>query len=223
MNPDKRRTIESFFLSTTKKPRNNEGQTESNVIISSSLSSTESENVISPVSASSCSGDQTTCDLVSDTSSSSLTTLVSLNESFEAKSAPNDISTSCIDPPVQPKLTTYPLNHQKRSFQSSWYIDRDSGWRFNNWKKALQKDTGLIKHALSQSHIIATKNYLSYKQREETDSSVIKKLDSGRAIQIRKNRDRLVKICSTLHFSASQMISFRGHQENKQYVNSIYF
>ncbi|CAF1143733.1 unnamed protein product, partial [Rotaria sordida] len=192
-------------------------------------------------------GDQTTCDLVSDTSSSSLTALVSLNESFEAKSAPNDISTSCIDPPVQPKLTAYPLNHQKRSFQSSWFIDRQwleysvqkdacycyycrhfsanklfasdtfSTSGFNNWKKALQKDTGLIKHALSQSHIIATKHYLSSKQREETNSSVIKKLDSGRAFQIRKKRDRLVQICSTLHFLASQMISFRGHEENEQY------
>ncbi|CAF4470709.1 unnamed protein product [Rotaria socialis] len=79
--------------------------------------------------------------------------------------------------------------------------------------------SGLIKHALSQSHIIATKNYLSYKQREETDSSVIKKLDSGRAIQIRKNRDHLVKIYSTLHILARQMISFSGHEENDQSSN----
>ncbi len=67
------------------------------------------------------------------------------------------------------------------------------------------------------------KNYLSCKQREETDSSVIKKLDSSRAIQIRKNRDRLVKISSTLHFLARQMISFRSHEENEQYINSAYF
>jgi hypothetical protein len=88
-----------FFLSSTKNPRNNEEQTESNVIISSSFSSNESENLISLLSAFSCFGDQTTCDLVSDTSLCSLTTSVSLNESFETKSAPNDISTSCIDPP----------------------------------------------------------------------------------------------------------------------------
>ena len=176
-----------------------------------------------------------------------------MNESFETKSVPSDISKSCIDSPVQPKLTSYPLNHQKRSFQSSWYIDRQwleysvqndacycyycrhfsanklnagdsfSTAGFNNWKKSLQKDSGLIKHALSQSHVIATKNYLSYKQREETDSSVIKKLDSGRAIPIRKNRDRLIKICSTLHVLARQMISFRGHEENEEYVNSTHF
>ncbi|CAF4860937.1 unnamed protein product [Rotaria socialis] len=90
------------------------------MIISSSLSiSTESENPFFSLSVSSCCGDQTTCDLISDTSSSSLATSVSLNESFEAKSGLNDISTSCIDPPVQPKLATYPLNHRKCSFQSS--------------------------------------------------------------------------------------------------------
>jgi len=87
----------------------------------------------------------------------------------------------------------------------------------------LQKYSGLIKHALSQSHVIPTKNYLSYKQREETGSSVIKKLDSGRAIQIRKNCDRLIKISSTLHVLARQMISFRGHEENEEYVNSTHF
>ncbi|CAF3399088.1 unnamed protein product [Rotaria socialis] len=104
------------------------------MIISSSLSiSTESENPFFSLSVSSCCGDQTTCDLISDTSSSSLATSVSLNESFEAKSGLNDISTSCIDPPVQPKLATYPLNHRKCSFQSSWYIDRQ--WLENSIQK----------------------------------------------------------------------------------------
>jgi hypothetical protein len=64
------------------------------MIISFSLSSTESQKLISPLSASSYSGDQITCDLVSDTSSSSLTAPVTLNESFQVKSAPNDITTS---------------------------------------------------------------------------------------------------------------------------------
>ena len=64
--------------------------------------------------------------------------------------------------------------------------DAFSTSEFNNWKKSLQKGSGLIKHPLSESHVIATKNYLSYKQREETDSNVIKKLDFGRAIQFVK-------------------------------------
>ena len=252
MNPEKRRNIESFFLSSTKKSRNDEEQTQSNISISSSSPSSLAQNLLSsPID--SCSGDQTSHAIVSDTSSSSLATSISLNGSFEAKSIPNDISTSCADSPAQPKLTKYPVNHQKRSFQSGWYIEKkwleysvendacycyycrhfssnklnaDDAFTtsgFNNWKKSWDKRGGLIKHELSQSHIVATKNYLSYKQRQETDSSVVKKLDSSRAIQIRKNRDRLMKICSTLHVLARQMISFRGHEENQQYVNSTDF
>ena len=48
---------------------------------------------------------------------------------------------------------------------------------FNNWKKALDKGSGLIKHELSQSHIISTKNYSSYKHREGTNANVLNKLD----------------------------------------------
>jgi hypothetical protein len=73
MNPDKRRTIESFFISSNKKPRNDEEQTELNMIISTSLSLSEAENLLPPpLDPSLSTGDQTTCDLVSNTSSSSL-------------------------------------------------------------------------------------------------------------------------------------------------------
>ncbi len=58
MNPDKRRTKESFFLSSNKKPHNDEEQTESKVIIASSSPSSESHNPLPP-SSPSCSGDQT--------------------------------------------------------------------------------------------------------------------------------------------------------------------
>ena len=86
---------------------------------------------------------------------------------------------------------------------------------FNNWRKALERNAGLMKHVSSQSHIIATKNYESYREREKTNSNVLNKLDSSRSIQIRKNRDRLIKICSILHLMARQMISFRGHNESE--------
>ena len=86
----------------------------------------------------------------------------------------------------------------------------------------LQKDADLIKNASSQPHVISTKNDLSYKQREETNSNVIQKFDSARAIQIQKNRDRLIQICSTLHVLVRRMISFRGYEENDRYVNSTH-
>ncbi|CAF4244083.1 unnamed protein product [Rotaria magnacalcarata] len=158
MNPEKRRSIESFFLSSNKKSRNDDQKTETNVTTSSPSSTSESKNP--PPTSPSNSNDQVMCDNASDTVSSSFSTSFSLNESF-GKSVPKDISTSCHDPPAQPQLPNYPLNHQKRSFQSN----------------------------------------------------------SSRSIQIRKNRDRLIKICSTLHLMARQMISFRGHDESERSSN----
>ena len=60
------------------------------------------------------------------------------------------------------------------------------------------------------------KNYLSYKQQQETNSNVLKNLHSCRVIQIYKNRVRLIKICSTLRLLARQVISFREHEENEK-------
>ncbi|CAF1296287.1 unnamed protein product [Rotaria sordida] len=103
------------------KPRNDQQQIESNIIISSSSSSSEFQN---SHSLSSFSDDQTACDLVSDTSPSFLTVSSSLHENSGTKRVPNDISASCCDSPVQPKLITYPINYQNRSFQPRWYNDR---------------------------------------------------------------------------------------------------
>ncbi len=65
-------------------------------------------------------GDQTTFDLPSDISSSSLKYFICVNSSIQEKSIPNDISTSCNDSPIQAKLTIYPINHQKHSFEPSF-------------------------------------------------------------------------------------------------------
>ena len=64
---------------------------------------------------------------------------------------------------------------------------------------------------------------MTYKQQQGTNSNVLKQIDHGRAILIRKNRDRLIKISSTLLFLARQMISFRGHEENETYVHLTNF
>ena len=63
-------------------------------------------------------------------------------------------------------------------------------------------------------HILSQRKTLSYKQQQETNSNVLKSLYSCRAIQIHKNRDRLIKIYSTLRLLARQMISFTGDEEN---------
>ncbi|CAM4869410.1 unnamed protein product, partial [Rotaria socialis] len=229
MQSEKRGILEYYFLSSNKKVRNDEQETEPNTVNSSFLSAPETQDPA--------------C------SSSSLILSCSFNENSHKKPIPNDISRSSNDTPVQKQFATYPANQQNRSFQSTWFNDRtwleysvqnDASYcyycrhfssnqltaddsftsiGFNNWRKALDKSGGFIRHVSSQAHISATKNYLTYKQQQETNSNVVKQLDSCRAIQIRRNRERLTKICSTLRFLARQMISFRGHEENEKSSN----
>jgi len=145
MQPEKRRTIESFFHSFTKKPRTNEGEIELNIINSSS-SSYEYEDLLSSSSANPNVFDVnstiqlSSCDSQDLSSSSSVnqkgasgvnfvTPSSSLicdpsNNTAEVKSTPDDISKSCNHLPAQPKLTTYSNNADKRSFQSIWYKER---------------------------------------------------------------------------------------------------
>jgi hypothetical protein len=164
---------------------------------------------------------------------------------FKTTAAPKDISRDCDDPPARPMLHAFPVNRQKRSFQPNWYkdytwleysIENDASYcftcrhfpanqshihdafsttGFNNWKNSLGKAGGLTKHVLSQSHLVSTKNYHSFKLRSQTSSNVMNRLDNHRAVHIAKNRQRLVKICSTLHLLARQMIGFRGHDEQE--------
>ncbi len=120
MQPEKRRTIESFFHSFKKKPRTDEEEIELNVINSSFPSSSLEFHDLSYSSP----DNQGTSNVNSVTPSSSVIISTSSNNTFQVKSVPDDISKSCNDLPVQPKLTTYPINAQKRSFQSSWYKER---------------------------------------------------------------------------------------------------
>ncbi len=157
-----------------------------------------------------------------------------------------DISKTCNDLPIQPKLNSYPLNVQNRSFRSNWFVNRPwleysvkndriycfncrhfgvyktniggtfTGCGYNNWKRALKHGNGLQKHEQSQSHIVATKNFQSFKLRQELQVNVINSLNSGRNLLVQRNRDRLIKIASTLLLLAQQMIAFRGHDENEK-------
>jgi hypothetical protein len=90
-------------------------------LLSSTLSSSEFQNL--SFSSSSFTGDQTTFDLAFNTSSSSRTNSICLNQSVQEKSILNDISTSCNDSPIQPKVTIYLINHRKHSFEPNLYSD----------------------------------------------------------------------------------------------------
>ena len=87
---------------------------------------------------------------------------------------------------------------------------------FNGWKRALEKDRGFDQHVKSSFHIIATKTYDQYKERLQSNASVINLLDKSRTELIKENRAKLVKICSTILPCARQMITLRGHEENEE-------
>ena len=79
----------------------------------------------------------------------------------------------------------------------------------------MAKDRGFPKHESSGAHIQANWNYQEYMLRSENQRTVANVLDHGRIAQIQKNRQRLMKIASTLLFCSRQMISFRGHTEDE--------
>ncbi len=246
MQPEKRKTIELFFRSFKKKTRDrDERDAEPNV---SEPTPSGSSNSYSPPDTEV----QSMSTASSSMPSSSTTASSSPTSNIQANVIPDDISRSRDESPTQPKLRSYPVNNHKCAFQSIWFKDRpwleysvanDSCYcyycrhfssnkltsgdafvttGFNNWKRSLESNGGLTKHSSSQSHMVATKNFESFQQRKATNSNVINKLDSSRLIQIRRNRDRLVKICSAVHLLSRQMISFRGHVENEKYVYSPY-
>ncbi|CAF3478552.1 unnamed protein product [Rotaria socialis] len=152
---------------------------------------------------------------------------------------------------MRPVLSSYPVNHENRSFQSQWYQNRpwleysiknDSAYcyccrhfgesvqtkcfqsdafttGFNAWRRALEKDRGFDKHVKSILHITAAKNYDGYKNRLQSNTSVINLLDKSRTELIKQNRAKLMKICSTILLCARQMIALRGHVENEESRN----
>ncbi|CAF1268253.1 unnamed protein product [Rotaria sordida] len=165
---------------------------------------------------------------------------------------PIDVSHTLTDPPAQPILSSYKTNHDNRSFQKQWFINRpwleysvknDKIYCFycrhfgstnplisrtqsdafakgyNNWKNALDKKKGLPQHESSLAHVTATANYNEYILREKSKLNVVNVADKGRMEQIRKNRERLVKIASTIFLCGRQMIPLRGHFEYEESSN----
>ncbi|CAF1366267.1 unnamed protein product [Rotaria sordida] len=86
---------------------------------------------------------------------------------------------------------------------------------FCNWKKALDMKAGFKQHESSEAHVQAAVNYQQYLLRYNTQTSVINILDTGRSQQIKRNRDRISKIASTVLLCSRQMIALRGHCEDE--------
>ncbi len=89
---------------------------------------------------------------------------------------------------------------------------------YSQWKYALEKKRGLKQHETSAAHLTATAAYHDFLLREKTGSTVVNVIDRGRNEQIRKNRNRLIKISSTILLCGRQMIPLRGHEEHRELV-----
>ena len=65
-------------------------------------------------------------------------------------------------------------------------------------------------------HILSQQKTIYHTNNSKKQIQMFLKKNICRAIQIHKNRDRLIQICSTLRLLARQVISFRGHEENEK-------
>ncbi|CAF4290953.1 unnamed protein product, partial [Rotaria sordida] len=90
---------------------------------------------------------------------------------------------------------------------------------FNNWKIVLEKKKGLKLHETSVAHLTAVSNYNEFAIREKSKLTVINVADHGRIEQIRRNRERLIKIASAILLCGRQMIPLRGHLEHAESNN----
>jgi len=79
----------------------------------------------------------------------------------------------------------------------------------------MSKSHGFYKHDTSVSHRYACSNYEQFIVRTNTQATVINVIDKGRIEIIRKNRQRLTKIASTVLLCSRQSIALRGHNENE--------
>ena len=86
---------------------------------------------------------------------------------------------------------------------------------FNSWKHAFSANQGFVNHENSQSHKLAEINYKEYISRTSSATTVLQVIDKSRNELIKRNREKLIKITSTLSLCAGQMIAIRGHEENE--------
>ncbi|CAF1415793.1 unnamed protein product [Adineta ricciae] len=117
---------------------------------------------------------------------------------MEKSSIPSDISRSSAELPTQPKLSSYPTDKQNRSFRSIWYSTFP-------WLEYSVKEN--LVYCYYCRHFGSGFNLLN---RQQSDAFI-----AGRVEIIKKNRQRLTKIASTVLLCSRQSIALRGHDENE--------
>ena len=57
-------------------------------------------------------------------------------------------------------------------------------------------------------------NYRQYIERKTSATTVLQVIDKSRNELIKRNREKMIKIVSTLHLCARQIIAIQGHEES---------
>lgn len=115
MDNNKRKNLDSYFLSSAKKNK----KINSEQSISTNDESSETSNRVDDESA----------EMSPTTSSENVNIKEQRNVQDEENNIKTkvdiiDLSHSCQDSPAQPKLNLYPKNHENRSFLAKWYHGR---------------------------------------------------------------------------------------------------
>ena len=93
---------------------------------------------------------------------------------------------------------------------------------YNNWKKALEKKSGFVRHAESKAHLHAEQAYHSFIEAKPADAVLSDEREqqlSQRQVLIQTNRSILSRIFSAVRFLARVDLPFRGHDEQPTSLN----
>lgn len=165
------------------------------------------------------------------------------------QSGPSDIAQVACDNPIQPILNNYPrtkFGKEWRNFHSEWFkfswleysvlenacycfpcriFSTDpsgspfSKSGFKNWKKAMDKNSGIKQHDKSVTHKLCMTKWEGYKMSEKTSKSVLALINKGNDAIIKENRYYVSTVAEILLYTACQNISQRGNDECVESIN----
>ena len=94
---------------------------------------------------------------------------------------------------------------------------KDETFIFNNWKKSDK----LKEHAKSNVHKNAMAKWIGSKINAKHKTSVIKQLTDAHQQDVRRNREYLRVIITSIFYNTQQNVGFRGHEENRDDIGKM--
>ena len=89
---------------------------------------------------------------------------------------------------------------------------------FRNWKKALEKDRGLLKHQQSSAHNDAVQRYVN----APVENHDVSEMTSSKITQLRRtNTNNLLKIIPNIKFLGKRYSW--GYKSKPQYINKLFY